>query len=372
VAFSPDGQRLASGSDDKTVKVWDVATGQELHTLKGHTGEVNSVAFSPDGQRLASASLDRMVKVWDVVTGQGVLTLPGHADSVNSVVFSPDGQRLASGGKDGTVIIWESKRDRKEVERRWPIWHLNRAVAAEKAGDWFAAAFHLNWLSEQAPEDITLRGRRGWAYAEQAKWDRAIADYSQVAQLKPELTFGWHNKAMAHLAKQELSAYRQICAQMLARFGSTKDAGTADTVAYLSVLKPDAETDTEALIQLAEMAVVREPDSAVYLETLGAALYRANRYEDAVKRLNEAVKKQGAGGSAWMQQFLAMAHHRLGHADEARQWLAKADERIRKRLRREANDATAEPPSWRSRLRWQLLQREAEALINSKPEAPKH
>ncbi len=65
MAFSPDGKRLASASGDRTVKVWDAATGQETLTLKGHTGDVWSVAFSPDGKRLASASDDRTVKVWD-------------------------------------------------------------------------------------------------------------------------------------------------------------------------------------------------------------------------------------------------------------------------------------------------------------------
>jgi WD40 repeat protein len=109
VAFSPDGQRLASASEDGTVKVWDAATGQESLTLKGHTEAVYSVAFSPDGQRLASASQDKTVKVWDAATGRESLTLKGHTELALSVAFSPDGQRLASASFDNTAKVWDAR-----------------------------------------------------------------------------------------------------------------------------------------------------------------------------------------------------------------------------------------------------------------------
>ncbi|WAO93446.1 Vegetative incompatibility protein HET-E-1 [Fusarium falciforme] len=108
VAFSADGQRLASGSGDRTVKVWDAATGACIRTLEGHGGWVTSVAFSADDQRLASGSIDWTVKVWDAATGACVRTLEGHSGWVDSVAFSADGQRLASGSGDRTVKVWDA------------------------------------------------------------------------------------------------------------------------------------------------------------------------------------------------------------------------------------------------------------------------
>ncbi|RMZ88459.1 hypothetical protein DV736_g4311, partial [Chaetothyriales sp. CBS 134916] len=109
VVFSPDGSRVASGSYDMTVQVWDTQTGECQHTLKGHSDSVNSVVFSPDGSYVVSGSNDKTVRVWDTQTGECQHTLEGHSNWVKSVVFSPDGVRMVSGSYDKTVRVWDTQ-----------------------------------------------------------------------------------------------------------------------------------------------------------------------------------------------------------------------------------------------------------------------
>ena len=105
VAFSPNGELLASGASDRTVKLWDVASKQNIATLP-HMNVVFSVAFSPNGKLLASGALDNTAKLWDVATKQNIATL-SHTDAVDSVAFSPNGELLASGSWDNTVKLWD-------------------------------------------------------------------------------------------------------------------------------------------------------------------------------------------------------------------------------------------------------------------------
>jgi sugar lactone lactonase YvrE/tRNA A-37 threonylcarbamoyl transferase component Bud32 len=164
VAFSPDGRRLASASTDQTVKVWAAATGQELLTLKGHKKSVTSVAFSPDGRRLASGSVDWTVKVWDVATGQESLTLKGHTHVVDSVAFSPDGRRLASASTDQTVKVWDAATGQESLALKGHLDSVN-CVAFSPDGRCLASASSDNtvkvWDVATGQESLTLKGHKG-------------------------------------------------------------------------------------------------------------------------------------------------------------------------------------------------------------------
>jgi WD40 repeat protein/serine/threonine protein kinase len=106
-AYSPDGKMAVSASTDKTLIIWDVATGKALQRLQGHKDWVWHAVFSADGKYVLSASQDKTLMIWDAATGQALHTLEGHTDAVRAAAFSPDGKMALSGGQDGALILWD-------------------------------------------------------------------------------------------------------------------------------------------------------------------------------------------------------------------------------------------------------------------------
>jgi WD40 repeat protein len=327
VAFSPDGSCLASaaGVQNKPgeVKVWDVRSGAELATLRGHTEGLCSVAYSPDGTRLASASWDRTIKVWDATSGTEVATLRGYGGMVFAVAFSPDGARLASAGGEGTVKLWDARRGADVATRLWaedearrrdrvPRWHAEQAAAAEKRGDAFAAAFHRRRLAE----GDNLR-RLAWSHLAAGHEEvcvrtlgtlrqrqRLLAGLAPAGPLFAVLAAGPTPGLIAAAAASPLPGEQRRVAAELVRAGAVlSDQGV-----------PAAE-----LVALARSGVTAEPRSWQAHELLGAALFRADQAAEAVGELDEAVRLHGDGGSLWSRLFLALAHGRLGHAQQVRE-----------------------------------------------------
>jgi hypothetical protein len=168
VAFSPDSRRLAGSSLAGVGKVWDVTTGAEVLTLRGHTGPARIVAFSPDGRRLGTASGDGTAKVWDAETGREVLTFQGHTAPAECVAFHPDGGLVASAAADGTVKVWEADTGKERLAlpaQREPV----QVVAFSPDGKRLLTARVATlqvWDAATGRDLFTLKGHTGtisWA-----------------------------------------------------------------------------------------------------------------------------------------------------------------------------------------------------------------
>jgi tetratricopeptide (TPR) repeat protein len=277
-----------------------------------------------------------------------------------------------------------------DTERRW---HFAVAADSEQDGHPFAVLWHLDHLlASTAGDPRLLLPRRAKAHWSLGHWEHAIADYTSLIETNPDPEsaelYLWTNRALLRLQTKDLEGYRADCLEILHHLESRADIDLtlAVNLARTCVLIPRAVPDPTRVVHLAERAVADPSDNSFAhyprLRTLGAALIRAGRYEEAILRLNEAIKadQRRNGGEPFEWLFLALAQHHLGHDSRAVDQLAKATTWINRAESGLLTDTEPGIPRWifniqRDRILIELrtLRNEAEALIQkAKSELPEN
>jgi WD40 repeat protein/tetratricopeptide (TPR) repeat protein len=376
LAFAPGGRVLVTGSGTGALQLWDVATGKLLRPLGRHSDRVFDLAFSPDGKTLASASADQTIKLWDVVSGRELRTLAEHTNSVFGVAFAPGGDALASCSADGSIRVWDTL-SRAEVLASWLAQQPqpdSASVRVSRARTYLALNQPQNALAEATravelnPDDVPLLLLRANLAACCQKWLDAADDFVKLTGMKgtdaPSPWYPRYRHALALLAAGKIEEYRKACARMVHRFKDTADKQTAVFTAWTAALGPDAVPDFVPVLGLAEKAAASDAQNPLSHLAVGAILYRMGRLEACLKHLDaaEAGPDTPARTSpAYGNYFRAMAHHRLGHKEQARQCLEKAVTQTDKEVRGDAANAT--PELWVRKATLQLLRAEAEAVL---------
>jgi WD40 repeat protein/predicted Ser/Thr protein kinase len=308
VTFSPNGEYIVSGSYDYMVKICNAGTGAEMMTMRGHSYLVNDVAFSPDGERFASASSDGTVRVWDVATGNELLTLKGHDNEVLSVAFSPDGKRIVSGSKDETVRIWDAETGLEitMLGIGGMVWDLSFSPD----GNTIATASEA---VRRTGNTITL-----WKSATPAGPERTRADASMlVDELYEE--HGSYQVIEKLKADETLDESVRKVALQIANTRLLEHAMGLLFESSQVLILPDRDIDEyRVALEKVERAKELAPDEPIAQALLGVAQYRVGAYKDALETLRRCGKTRMGYIDRAAAAFTAMALHQLGQQEEAK------------------------------------------------------
>jgi tetratricopeptide (TPR) repeat protein len=249
---------------------------------------------------------------------------------------------------------------------------------------YFSVIDHQDWIQFSAVE-----AQKGQEAADKDDWPQAVRHYTLASAWQPHDAWILHRLAWVRLAAGDEAGYRLVCRRLHVRFGNLEgnrnvltlavmleqglhpltpgplvieraieqDAAIrAYVIAVTACLIPESGIDPDTLVNLAASEVSAYPSNATHRAAYGAALYRAGKYEEALKQLKEAIRLEDVDGYNWRKLFLAMAYHRLGQAEKARAWLDKA--------------ALAKNANWQQRLLFNRLHQEATALLKTPPKPP--
>jgi WD40 repeat protein/tetratricopeptide (TPR) repeat protein len=407
-AFSPDGRRVVTSGGiygAGMARVWDAGTGEPVTSPLKHSVELNSASFSPDGQRVLVVEWGANAGIWEVaedtrpqadllllaalLSGERIdpaagaaplepETLRGAWQTLRSrypadFTVSAAEQRawqeqeaeqflhssdrgLHELGEPHKVIALCSRAIRHDPENYRPWfargWGYLNLRQYQKAVQDFSTAIRLNPIWPYAWKD------RGGCYGALGRWQEALADFRREFELQPDDARATYCIAIAELAQGDAAGYMRTCAAMLAHFGTTTAPDAARWTAWTCCLAPVPTQVAARVVHLADRSAAKSPENLDLRHALGAALYRAARWQPAIAALQISISMPSPNTSpTYARFFLAMAHQRLGHRTEAKRWLKDAKQEAQKEL------AAKPPPEWNRRVTLQLLRREAEAVV---------
>jgi WD40 repeat protein/tetratricopeptide (TPR) repeat protein len=413
-SFSADGRyvlTLCAGS----AQVWEAVTGLPVTPTLLSGTQVSWAAFTPDSRRVLTASAST-VRTWDLSPDpRPVEDLVRLAQVLSRHRMSDSGTIISLAAND-VQKEWQALRSKYPEEFRhdfpeMPSWHRQEVEDAlssrprtfglsqgvytfDDRPESSAAIFHLDPLLAAEPASVPLllqrarlharlghweqaandydkaidQGAKGWeawherglAHAQVGHWDKASESFARATTFPDAPSEVWTHHALLRLYLGDSKGYRAACARLVERFSDNDPIAVTQTCA----LAPDAVTDLNRVVQLAEKARASTGNSYI-LATLGGVLYRAGHFKEAAAKLTESmemVSSQGDRERAWLYQ--ALVEHRLGRRNEAKQALDRAVQGFEKISKAKAKEAEEDNRDfWAQRLEWQILRREVEALL---------
>jgi WD40 repeat protein/serine/threonine protein kinase len=349
VLYSPDGRYLAAASRDYDqtiskesgeVKLWDAATGKEVRTLRGHNRMVTSLAFTPDSRRLISGSNDWTVKVWEVSSGQEMLSFSLsqlELAPVFHLALSPDGKRLALALQgEHPALIWETEEPKpraqldryRAAEKVVPAWHRQEAANAARDGQWSAVVFHFNRLiaaEGPRPTGPSLVSR-GQAYALLGRWGEARKDFGAALEAPTPGRWAGYYHALLCVRAGDRAGFDRTVARLLARWQKDPQPILGEDLQWTCTLAAASGKGLSVPLKLAAADAAAHPNTCGPLHNLGALHCRAGQWDKAIQHLKEAIRLHGKDDVMRVRDWLftAMAYSGKGNTEEAGKWLARA------------------------------------------------
>jgi eukaryotic-like serine/threonine-protein kinase len=426
---SPDGRWVI----DAARTIWSSETASRVFSLPQESGHVWRDVLSPDGERVAAGMADGGLVIWNVPKIQAQLAGIGLAWRADArplereeprpfvpVTLDERKHQVTQYSNLARRLAWvgrfaEAEEAYRAAVKLMPddaVAHSNLGRFLEDQSRYQEAQVEFGDAIKLQPEHGPFWVQRGWTYADIRQWEKAYADFFKATSCKEPDDVAWYSLALLRLRDGDQGGYRKVCSDVLERFGegadwysramlllrdgdldgyrrirSEKLERFGEGAVWTCTLSPNSGTDPARSVALAERAIAKSTKGQGYINwnhwnvnQLGAALYRAGRFEEAVKRLTEATGLDAHPYRTNMLQtwfYLAMAHHRLGHAEDARRWLLEAVQGTEQALNsptepllKSGNHAGVIPPNWNRELTLQLLRREAEKLIQGPATEP--